>query len=88
MVALQIREVPERLRDRLAEIARERGQSLQSYLLDLVSDEVRRRDNLLVLSRFGRGAYGSRMSTADMLDSLRAGRAERDKALEVPPVDE
>ena len=38
MVALQIRDVPEELRDRLSELASQRGQSLQQYL----SGELRR----------------------------------------------
>lgn len=84
MVALQIREVPESLRDRLAEIARERGQSLQSYLLDVISDEARRRDNVDVLRRFNRHEHGTTLSRADVLTALRTGRAERDGTLEVP----
>ena len=78
MVALQIRDVPEDLRDRLAELARERGQSLQAYLFDVLKDEARREDNLAVLDRFGKGSYGSRLSAADISEALRAGRAERD----------
>ena len=51
MVALQIRDVPEELRDRLSELARQRGQSLQAYLFDVISDEAGRADNLAVLDR-------------------------------------
>lgn len=40
-VALQIRDVPEEVRDALAEAAAARGQSMQVYLLDLVSGEAR-----------------------------------------------
>lgn len=81
MVALQIRDVPEDLRDRLAELARQRGQSLQAYLFDVLSDEARRQDNLAVIDRFGNGRYGSRLSLADINGALRAGRAERDSEL-------
>ena len=81
MVALQIRDVPEELRDRLSELASQRGQSLQAYLFDLVSDEARRQDNLAVLDRFGHGAYGTRLSSTDIDDALRAARAERDAEL-------
>ncbi|HUK71354.1 MAG TPA: hypothetical protein VLW50_21720 [Streptosporangiaceae bacterium] len=84
MVALQIRDVPEELRDRLSELASQRGQSLQAYLFDVVSDEARRQDNLAVLDRFGQGAYGTRLSPADIADALRTARAERDAALGVP----
>lgn len=88
MVALQIRDVPEELRDRLAAIAEERGQSLQAYLFDLVRDEVRRRDNLAVLERFSRSAYGTRLAAGDVMDVLRTARAERDAQLGVPGGDE
>jgi hypothetical protein len=88
MVALQIRDVPEALRDRLAAIADERGQSLQAYLFDLVTDEVRRRDNLAVLERFSRPVHGTRLSTDDVLGTLREGRDERDAGLGVPEVGE
>ena len=84
MVALQIRDVPDELRDRLSELASERGQSLQAYLFDVISDEARRADNLAVLDRFGHGAYGSRLSAADVSDALRASRAARDAQLGMP----
>lgn len=83
MVALQIRDVPEDLRDRLAELARQRGQSLQAYLLDVVTDEARRQDNLVILGRFESTRYGSRLIPADINESLRAGRAQRDAELGV-----
>ena len=81
MVALQIRDVPEELRDRLSELASRRGQSLQAYLFDVVSDEARRQDNLAVLDRFGQGTYGTRLSPADIDGALRRARAERDAEL-------
>ena len=40
-VALQVRDVPEEVRDALAEAAAARGQSMQAYLLDLVVEEAR-----------------------------------------------
>jgi antitoxin FitA len=81
MVALQIRDVPEELRDRLSELASQRGQSLQAYLFDVISDEARRQDNLAVLDRFGQGMYGTRLSPADVDGALRTARAERDTEL-------
>jgi hypothetical protein len=83
MVALQIRDVPEELRDRLSELASQRGQSLQAYLFDVVSNEARRQDNLAVLDRFGQGTYGTRLSSADIDGALRTARAERDAELGV-----
>jgi antitoxin FitA len=83
MVALQIRGVPEELRARLSELASQRGQSLQAYLFDVVSDEARRQDNLAVLDRFGQGAYGTRLSPTDIDSALRTARTERDAELGV-----
>jgi plasmid stability protein len=85
MVALQIRDVPEDLRDRLSELAARRGQSLQAYLFDVISDEARRQDNLAILDRFSRGTYGTHLTTADITDTLRAARAGRDAELQVSP---
>jgi antitoxin FitA len=85
MVALQIRGVPEELRDRLSELAGQRGQSLQAYLFDVISDEARRQDNLAVLDRFGKGAYGSRLGPADINAALHRARAERDAELGILP---
>ncbi|WP_282697045.1 hypothetical protein [Streptomyces sp. CC208A] len=87
MVVLRIRDVPEEMRNRLAAIAAERGQSLQAYLYDVLADEVRRRDDLAVLEAFSAGRHGTRVDTADVLDALHAARAERDRALGVPPED-
>jgi hypothetical protein len=80
-VALQIRDVPDDLRDRLSELARQRGQSLQAYLFDVIRDEARRQDNLAVLDRFSHSAYGSRLSRADVDGALRSARAGRDGEL-------
>jgi len=81
MVALQIREVPEELRDRLSELARQRGQSLQAYLFDVLRDEARRQDNLAALDRFSQGAYGTQLSPSDIHGALDAERAQRDTEL-------
>jgi hypothetical protein len=88
MVALQIRDVPEELRDRLVALARERQQSLQAFLFELINDEARRRDNLAVLKQFSRPQYGTVLSAGDVVDALREERAERDAALGGPVMDE
>ncbi|MCZ4100366.1 hypothetical protein C8250_018310 [Streptomyces sp. So13.3] len=84
MVALQIRDVPDELRNKLAAIAQERGQSLQNYLLDVVNDEVRRRDNVAELQRFSRHSYGTRLTRDDVLGTLGAERTERDTTMGLP----
>ena len=78
MVALQIRDVPADVRESLAGLAAARGQSLQSYLLALVTDEARRSTNLAMLDRFGARQDGSRLSTAEIVEALDQARAERD----------
>ncbi|MER7167518.1 hypothetical protein ABT336_15805 [Micromonospora sp. NPDC000207] len=59
MVALQIRDVPEEVRDVLAAQAKARGQSLQAYLLDLVETQARRLRNT-ALDRFAGRSDGAR----------------------------
>jgi antitoxin FitA len=81
MVALQIRDVPDDVRDRLAELARSRGQSLQVYLLALVTRDADRADNLALLSRFTDRTDGSRAEPstgrADVAEEIRRMREER-----------
>ena len=69
---LLIRGVPDDVREVLAERAARRGQSLQAYLLDLVSADARRNANLPLL-RAVREVGGGLAEPAD----LAAVRAER-----------
>lgn len=46
MVALQIRDVPDEIRDELSRAAGARGQSLQALLLEMVTREARLHRNL------------------------------------------
>ena len=78
MVALQIRDVPDDIRQTLAEQAAARGQSLQAFLLTLVTNEARRSTNLAVLERFGTRQDGSQLSTAQVTEALDQARAERE----------
>ena len=73
--------MPEELRDRLSELARQRGQSLQAYLFDVLRDEARRQDNLAILDRFSKAAYGTKISPADIHSTLDAERAARGTGL-------
>lgn len=81
MVALQIRDVPEDIRRALAARAAARGQSLQSFLLTLVTDEARRSANLALLERFDGRRDGSRLTSAQVLEALDDARAEREASL-------
>ena len=84
MVALQIRDVDERVHDKLAAAAKRRGQSLQAYLHDVINDEARRLDNVAVIERFARRSHGASVSPEDVVETLRAEREARDAALGVP----
>lgn len=77
MVALQIRDVPEEVRDVLAERARVRGQSLQAFLLNLVEAEARRAQNVSVLARFAGRTDGVRTEPGQTAAELAADRADR-----------
>jgi len=81
MVALQIRDVPDDVRQTLAEQAAARGQSLQALLLTLVTDEARRSSNMAVLELFGTRQDGSQLSTAQVTEALDQARAEREALL-------
>ncbi|MGW0214856.1 FitA-like ribbon-helix-helix domain-containing protein [Micromonospora chokoriensis] len=59
MVALQIRDVPEEVRDALAAQAKARGQSLQAYLLELVETQARRLRNTAALDHFAGRSDGA-----------------------------
>jgi len=87
MVALQIRDVPDDIRRTLAERAAARGQSLQSFLLKLVTDEAHRTTNLALLERFGARQDGSQLSTVQATEELDQARAEREALLRGPGSD-
>ncbi|MFG1924041.1 hypothetical protein [Cryptosporangium sp. NPDC048952] len=76
-LALQIRNVPEEVRDALVEQASARGQSLQAFLLDLVRAQARRSANTAVLQRFRDRVDGSSVlpgDTAAMVAEEHGGR--------------
>lgn len=79
MVALQIRNVPEEVRKTLAERARGRGQSLQAYLLELVTREHSRARNIEALERLARQEEAIRLDPAQTLAVLDAARAQQDR---------
>jgi antitoxin FitA len=76
MVALQIRDVPEEVRDALAAQAKARGQSLQSYLLELVETQARRLRNTAVLDRFAGRSDGSRVLPGEAAAELAEQRGQ------------
>lgn len=84
MRALRIRNVDERVRDKLAAAAKRRGQPLQQYLHDVLNDEARRVDSVAVIERFSRRRYGTSLSVEDVIETLRAERRARDATLGAP----
>jgi hypothetical protein len=78
-VALQIRDVPEDIRDVLAELAHSRGQSLQAFLLALVRREARFARNLALLHGFDDRTDGvpDSVSVTEVLDQARTEQDAR-----------
>lgn len=75
---LQIRDVPEDARRSLKARAAARGQSLNSYLLDVIDREVSRPTVAEVLDRAAERAERATISATDVVE---AARAERDDQL-------
>jgi hypothetical protein len=80
MVALQIRDVSDEVRDALVAQARARGQSLQGFLLDLVQLQARRQGNVAALTRFAGRTDGVRSLPGETAAEVAAERAQRDTA--------
>jgi antitoxin FitA len=74
---LQIRNVPEATRRALKARAAARGESLNNYLLELISREVARPTVGEVLERAARRAERAAASAVDVLDAVRSERDEQ-----------
>ena len=80
MVSIQVRDVPEQVRDTLAKVAKSRGQSMQAYLLALLEEDARRAGNVMLLKQVretGGGYVATSSETAEELDAIRAERDRR-----------
>lgn len=77
MALLQIRDVSEQARRELKARAAARGESLNSYLLDLLEREVARPTVQAVLDRAARRAGRAAASSVDVVREDRDGRAGR-----------
>lgn len=77
MVAIQIRDVPEDVRDVLTRRARAKGQSLQAYLRDVVLREASFENNIAVLDSIAARRSGSAATGDDVLDALDRSREGR-----------
>lgn len=81
MVALQIRDVPDDVRDALAERAREAGQSLQGFLLSVVIREASFTQNRAIISELDNWTTGTGVTGDDVLSALDTARSERQGAM-------
>ncbi len=77
MVALQIRDVPDDVRDALVERAREAGQSLQGFLLGVVVREASFTQNRAILAELDNWTTGTGVTGDDVLSALDTARSER-----------
>ncbi len=78
MAYLQIRDVPDDVRDVLAERARERGQSLTMFLRDVVMREASFAANRVLLDQVAASRRATGVTTADVLSSLDSARERAD----------
>jgi hypothetical protein len=78
MVSIQVRDVPEQVRDTLAEVARSRGQSMQAYLLGLLEEDARRARNLVLLRQVRAAGAGYAGAPGESAAEIGAIRGERD----------
>ena len=79
MVALQIRDVPDDVRDILASEAEEQGQSLQAYLLAMVKSQAARKRNSALIRALRATGGGSNMTLEEVNELKYRLRAEHDR---------
>lgn len=79
MVNIQVRDVPDEVRDAVAAEADERGQSMQSYLLSTLEAIARRRRAIAMLKKLGTMGGGYTGPAEDVVEEIASQRAERDR---------
>ncbi len=77
MVAIQIRDVPDDVRDQLTQQARAKGQSLQTFLREVLLREASFTHNLAVLDAAASWRKDSPATGQDVLDGLDDARGRR-----------
>jgi hypothetical protein len=85
---LTIRDVPDSVKDALAREARERGQSLQAFLLGVLTRQAAFRQNELLLAEVDRdmaAGGGAGSDAPDAKDLIEAARARRETTDDPPP---
>jgi hypothetical protein len=81
MTLIQIRDVPESVRDELARKAAASGQSMQAYLLGELS-KLAERPSMAEIVKRAQARAKATGSTVTMDDAIAAVRAERDRRQE------
>jgi antitoxin FitA len=81
MVALQIRDVPDAVRDTSVAQARQRGQSLQAYLPELVRRQAQRGADVALLNRFSGRDDGLRTASGGLAGLVPDQRQARQQDL-------
>jgi hypothetical protein len=81
MVAIQIRDVPDAMRDELAAQAKARGQSLQAYLLDVLKERADAGHNRRLLTEWARNPLITGSEPFDTVGYLATMRKEREQEL-------
>lgn len=79
MAYLQIRDIPDDVRDVLAQRAKDRGQSLNSYLRDVVLREASFANNQALIDRVIANRGDSKFTTEDVLAARDTARGERSR---------
>lgn len=72
MSAIQIKNVPDEVRDVLSRAASAKGQSLQSYLADVLAEQAHFARNAELLERLP--VVGSSATMDDIVETIRASR--------------
>lgn len=82
MAALQIRDVPDPVREALAGAARQRGESLQSYLLALLKREAASLRNQQLLQEWATEPLIATGTDVDIPRLVREEREQRERDLQ------
>ncbi|MGH3685033.1 MAG: FitA-like ribbon-helix-helix domain-containing protein [Pseudonocardiaceae bacterium] len=81
MSGIQIRNLPESVVDALKSAATRRGQSLQRYLVELLTEQARISTTMAVLDEAAANAHRASAGAFDSVALVREGRSERDADL-------
>lgn len=81
MSAIQVKKVPPELHERLRARARREGRSLGDYVLGVLERDVAKPSTREWLERIGEDEPVTSISSQDIVDLIRDGRADRDERI-------